>query len=421
MDQAGQAHVVAAAAWAQPEPVPHAWRQGPWSVTVRGDDLSDVSYAGERVLLGVRAVVRDAVWNTVPALVCDRSETEEELVLGLRFSGSKADFEGELALTASAREDTPHLEDTLVISLDLKAREDFDRARIGLVVLHPAALAGAALEVTSPVGTTTRTAFPGAVAPHQPAVEIAGLSWRTASVACSLRLEGDTFEMEDQRNWTDASFKTYSTPLALPYPVRIRAGEHVRQSMTLSCRSLPPSDAVPPPRRESGRPVGVRLVDTGRPVPAVGLGVSTAPGPVPTVVAPGAAHLLVELDAASPTWSAALSRALQEADGRPLDVKVVVDEADQVWRVVRVLDPRRLVRLTTHSARTQVTEPALWAALLVAADRVGIARHVLYGGARSDFTELNRHHRRLPSQLPALCFSMTPRCTPPTAVSWSPP
>src|SRR3712207_7382130 len=23
------------------------------------------------------------------------------------------------------------------------------------------------------------------------------------------RMEGDTFEMEDQRNWTDASFKTY--------------------------------------------------------------------------------------------------------------------------------------------------------------------------------------------------------------------
>jgi len=26
--------------------------------------------------------------------------------------------------------------------------------------------------------------------------------------------------MEDQRNWTDASFKTYSTPLALGFPHR---------------------------------------------------------------------------------------------------------------------------------------------------------------------------------------------------------
>ena len=32
---------------------------------------------------------------------------------------------------------------------------------------------------------------------------------------------GETFEMEDQRNWTDASFKTYCTPLSLPYPIKI--------------------------------------------------------------------------------------------------------------------------------------------------------------------------------------------------------
>src|SRR4051794_25957960 len=118
MDQAREAHVVAAA-WAQPEPVPRAWRRGPWSVTVRGDDLSDVSCAGERVLVGVRAVVRDAVWNTVPTLVSDRSETDGELVLGLRVSGPTADLDGELTVTASPRGDSPHLEDSLVVRLDL--------------------------------------------------------------------------------------------------------------------------------------------------------------------------------------------------------------------------------------------------------------------------------------------------------------
>ena len=30
-----------------------------------------------------------------------------------------------------------------------------------------------------------------------------------------IRFEGDLFEMEDQRNWTDASYKTYSTPLRI--------------------------------------------------------------------------------------------------------------------------------------------------------------------------------------------------------------
>ena len=46
-------------------------------------------------------------------------------------------------------------------------------------------------------------------------------------------LEGDLFELEDQRNWTDGSFKTYPTPLARSKTRRMRAGEHVRQRVVL--------------------------------------------------------------------------------------------------------------------------------------------------------------------------------------------
>ena len=37
----------------------------------------------------------------------------------------------------------------------------------------------------------------------------------------TISFTGDLFEMEDQRNWTDASYKTYSTPLRIPYPAPI--------------------------------------------------------------------------------------------------------------------------------------------------------------------------------------------------------
>ena len=388
------------APWGHLEPSPDVWSAGPWSVAVRGDDLTDVTYAGQPVLLAVRAVVRDAVWNTVPVSVLGRSEHGGALTLALSFAGFGAELEGELTLAAT--------DGRLTVRLDLEARRTFDRARIGLVVLHPAAVAGAALTVTRPDGSPTVTAFPTAVAPHQPAVEIAGLTWPTGRVTCDLRLAGDIFEMEDQRNWTDASFKTYSTPLALPYPVRVEAGERIRQSLTLTCTPAPPAYPTRPTERTT-EPGRVRLVDAGRRVPAIGLGASTAPGPGPVGVAPAAAHLLVELDAASVTWPAALRRAQAEAAGRPLDVKVVADGPDDVARVVRALDPEGLVRLTAHSARTQMTERDLWVALLDAAGRAGIDRSRLYGGARSDFTELNRHHARLPAELPALCFSMSPQ------------
>ncbi|MGZ8758359.1 MAG: hypothetical protein ACXWXC_10495, partial [Aeromicrobium sp.] len=49
-----------------------------------------------------------------------------------------------------------------------------------------------------------------------------------------LGFTGDELEIEDQRNWADASFKIYSTPLARGFPHRLEAGERLRQSVTVA-------------------------------------------------------------------------------------------------------------------------------------------------------------------------------------------
>jgi D-apionolactonase len=76
--------------------------------------------------------------------------------------------------------------------------------------------------------------------------------------------------MEDQRNWTDASFKTYSTPLALGFPHRARAGQEIRQRIRLTfegAQGLEPVDDDTPIRIELGAPAGG--------LPAIGLGVAS--------------------------------------------------------------------------------------------------------------------------------------------------
>lgn len=40
--------------------------------------------------------------------------------------------------------------------------------------------------------------------------------------------------MEDQRNWTDSSFKTYCTPPQLPYPGKVAAGTRISQTVRLT-------------------------------------------------------------------------------------------------------------------------------------------------------------------------------------------
>ena len=44
-------------------------------------------------------------------------------------------------------------------------------------------------------------------------------------------MSGATFEMEDQRQWLDASFKTYCNRLSDPHPYLVSAGQTVEQSI----------------------------------------------------------------------------------------------------------------------------------------------------------------------------------------------
>ncbi len=77
--------------------------------------------------------------------------------------------------------------------------------------------------------------------------------------------EGDVFETEDQRAFTDASYKTFSRPLEMPRPYKVEAGTVVRQVVTVQ-----PSA----PRRAGSRAAGRRRRG-GRPPVVVSLGDAT--------------------------------------------------------------------------------------------------------------------------------------------------
>ena len=58
-------------------------------------------------------------------------------------------------------------------------------------------------------------------------------------VSVRFDFEGDTFEFEDQRNWTDASFKSQSYPPRRGGFNTIRAGERVWQKVTITPTGTP--------------------------------------------------------------------------------------------------------------------------------------------------------------------------------------
>ena len=374
-----------------------AWSSGAWTlIRRRGDEFADIAYRGRPVLRSVRLAVRDRDWNTLPLSVDSVDENPGCLRLGVRASGDPGAVEGELVAHAEG--------DRLEIAVDLICTAAFETNRTGLVVLHPPRVSGRALTVGHPDGSSEVTRFPVGISPHQPATDIAALHWTSDAGEMRLTFSGDVFEMEDQRNWTDASFKTYNRPLALPFPVRLAAGERVAQ--TLSVERVGP---VPPPA--PARPAVIDLHAEGT-APALGVAASTAPDP-----AEGVAHrplpadtVLVELDLASPAWRAALTRA--QRAGLPLDVRFVVDERrpDALRDAVDALagiDVRRVAAFRADGPARHVSDAETVAALRAASAHAGL-RAPIAGGVRTHFTELNREHHRLPSGLDGLGFAITP-------------
>src|SRR5690349_22238810 len=86
-------------------------------------------------------------------------------------------------------------------------------------------------------------------------------------ISAECRMEGDTFEMEDQRNWTDASYKTYVRPLGLPFPYRLSAGETIEQAVEIRFAGRPAA-----PRGSEG-PITVRVGGRQGKVPTFGMAI----------------------------------------------------------------------------------------------------------------------------------------------------
>ena len=116
--------------------------------------------------------------------------------------------------------------------------------RTGFVVLHPAGVAGVPVEIEHVDGRRSSGALPGTDRSRSADDGPARVDPRAApGLRVTCRMEGDTFEMEDQRNWTDASYKTYVRPLALPWPYTSKPGPGLEQAVSLTVAMRRPQPA----------------------------------------------------------------------------------------------------------------------------------------------------------------------------------
>lgn len=293
------------------------------------------------MIRGIHVAIRAADWSTVPAEISIR-----------QLNRSSDSFE--VVFEAEHRERSVHFswtgvmegypDGTFRFSMEGVARHSFLKNRIGFCVLHPIELcAGRACTVERMDGTAEQSWFPTQIAPWQPFVDFRSLRYGSPSGAeIEIRFEGETFEMEDQRNWTDASFKTYGTPLELPYPVEISEGTRVRQSV--SVRLVSP--AAPFRSFDSGSDQASIInvyVDQGiRPMPALGLNHSSPnlthdAESARRLMALGISHLRVDLDFGVPDSLESFLRLAHDVQRIGCALEVAVFLADQPIAELRSL------------------------------------------------------------------------------------
>jgi hypothetical protein len=212
---------------------PRILRAGPLTVEFDAGNLRHVRYHGREMIRAVSFVVRDKNWGTYAPQMSDPHFQEEPEGFRISYEATVREQDSEFRYSARI---TGKSDGSLSFSGKGTALSDFPTNRTGFVVLHPIeGVAGAGCTIEHVDGTVEETAFPFLIDPVQPMRELRAVTHEfLPGLKVTCRMEGDTFEMEDQRNWTDASYKTYVRPLALPWPYVIAEGETINQTVDLT-------------------------------------------------------------------------------------------------------------------------------------------------------------------------------------------
>ncbi|MGO8064910.1 hypothetical protein AB9E28_05275 [Rhizobium leguminosarum] len=227
------------------ETPPVRLRAGKLEADLVNGNLRTIRYGGTEVLRAISYLVRDRDWGTYSPEIAD-----------LRIEQSDDRFKVAYLARCEGPDDTKLIIDVHITGnadrLDFEAEAiaatGFETNRCGFCILHPiVGVAGSPATVEHVDGEIVATRFPDVIEPWQPFKDMRAITHAVMpDVQAECRMEGDTFEMEDQRNWSDASYKIYVRPLALPWPYEIAANRPVRQKTSLVIRDARGSTRHPP-------------------------------------------------------------------------------------------------------------------------------------------------------------------------------
>lgn len=211
---------------------------GPLSAFLQDGDLFDVRWHGVEVAQRIYVAVRDESWNTIPAAITDlrlrRTSSQAVAEFDAQHRHGDIDFSwhGSIRLEESG---------LLVFQMRGRALSSFRYCKIGFNVHHgQRAHAGRTFRCRTEAGEyagsfeadlqpqLVRDGTLTAMTPHYDQIEI-----DLDGALVRMEFLGDRFEMQDHRNWIDANWKSYGTPLEFGFPMDLAAGAELFQEVRL--------------------------------------------------------------------------------------------------------------------------------------------------------------------------------------------
>ena len=249
------------------EPIP--LRAGPVTMVFDAENvfLRYVRVGSHEVLRGINAPIRNENWATIAPKVSNLRVMNygDNFKVTFDVACQRADIDFRWKGSLSGND-----EGVIEFTFDGKAHSTFKRNRIGFCILHGPSAAGQPWLLETVDGKTSKGQFPKFISPHQPAKNLRAITHEVATgIHARVEFEGEVFEMEDQRNWTDASFKTYCTPLEIPYPVEVPKGTKISQKIRISLNGDLPGEVASPTDRTV-----LTLGKKESPLPLIGVQVS---------------------------------------------------------------------------------------------------------------------------------------------------
>lgn len=396
----------------QVDPPARSLRAGLLSAEFDNGALRYVRIAGIEVLRGISFLIRDENWGTCTPLIEDVQIAERPDGFAVTYRGSCADASRRIVYVARI---SGNAAGSLSFIVEAEPRTDVLTNRTGFIVLHPIeGVAGKPVTVLHEDGSEELSAFPDTVDPRCPFTDIRALSHEIApGVTATCTMEGDAYEMEDQRNWSDASYKTYVRPLRRPWPYTLPKGQKFTQAVRLDVSGTLPDRAS----TESVRPVALTIGDPVGRIPRIGIGVPAEEAmhalqrpELMKRLSPGwlVCHVDLRLDHGQPELEC--FAALGKLTGAEISLEIItkgtldpLGELEPVARAARAagVSPTAVAVFPAQDMKS-VQPDTPWPQMPSFEETYAAARRAfpdarLGGGMAAYFTELNR--KRPPSEL----------------------